>query len=117
MVLRYGETIFLTARSVEDGSKWQENVLCYARYSMMETVIIATNLSEHEKKFYIDMNAILPTIKKAYGNNIVITVKDCINNQSEPNYYFLREFLESREVHELRPYRSLILSLHVVDND
>ena len=47
---------------------------------MMETVIIATNLSEHEKKFYIDMSAILPTFKKAYGNNIVITVKDCINN-------------------------------------
>jgi hypothetical protein len=46
MVLRYGETIFLSARSIDNGNKWEENILCYARYSMMETVIIATNLSD-----------------------------------------------------------------------
>ena len=43
MVLRYGELFFLTARNQE---LWIDEVLAYARYSLMETVIIATNFSD-----------------------------------------------------------------------
>jgi len=44
MVLRYGDVFFLTAR--EDENKWHEDVLTFARYSHMETIIISTNLSD-----------------------------------------------------------------------
>ena len=43
MVLRYGEIFFLTARGE---NAWHEDILAFARYSLMETIIIAINLSD-----------------------------------------------------------------------
>lgn len=94
MVLKYGELFILTARESEN--HFHEDVLAYARYSVMQTCIIATNISDTEKDFYIDMENIMPTIRKAYDNNTVIMVKDLLNDRVEPAYYFLREFLELR---------------------
>jgi len=53
MVLRYGECIFLTGKSVEN--EYLSEVLSYARYSLQETIIIATNMSPKVHKFIIDM--------------------------------------------------------------
>jgi hypothetical protein len=81
MVLRYGEIFFLTARENVNGiNQWHEDVLCYARYSLMETVLISTNLSDKSRSFFIDASALMPTFRKAYSNNTVVMVKDCIND-------------------------------------
>lgn len=109
MVLRYGEVFYLSAR--ENENVWHEDILAFARYSHMETIIVATNLSDKEKTFYIDASALMPTLRQAYSNNTVVMVKDCIREVEEPKYYFLREFLELRETQILRPYRSSIVSL------
>ena len=118
MVLRYGEIFFLAARENVNGiNQWHEDVLCYARYSMMETVLISTNLSDKSKSFFIDASALMPTFRKAYANNTVVMVKDCINDTQDPQYYFLREFLEQKEIKTLRPYRTSMVSLQIIDDD
>jgi len=118
MVLRYGEIFFLTARENINGqNEWHEDVLCYARYSLMETCLIATNLSDKTKSFFIDASALMPTFRKAYANNTVVMVKDCINETNDPQYYFLREFLEQKEIKTLRPYRTSMVSLQIIDDD
>lgn len=61
MVLRYGEVFYLTAR--ENENVWHEDILAFARYSHMETIIVATNLSDKEKSFYIDASALMPTLR------------------------------------------------------
>jgi hypothetical protein len=115
MVLRYGEIFYLTARQNEN--HWFEDILAFARYSAMETMIICTNLSEEERTFFVDAQALMPTFKQAYQNNTVVMVKDCLNDQVEPMYYFLREFLELRETKTLRPYRSSVVSLQIINDD
>jgi len=46
MVLRYGELIFLTARDMHN--HYIPNILAYARYSLMETIIVATNIADYK---------------------------------------------------------------------
>lgn len=91
MVLRYGELIFLTARDTQN--QYLQDVLTYARYSLMETCIVATNMSEHQHKFYIDLSQLLHTFRQAYSNNTIVMIKNVINEVIEPEYYFLREFI------------------------
>lgn len=56
MVLRYGELVPLIARN-EKG--WFDRVACFARYSLMETAIVATNFSDMVvKSFWIDFSAL-----------------------------------------------------------
>ena len=43
MALRYGELVPLLAKHSKG---WHSDVLAYARYSVMETAIIATNLTD-----------------------------------------------------------------------
>lgn len=83
----------------------------------METMIIATNMSEHPQKFLIDMQNLLPTFKKAYPNNTVVMVKTIISGESDPEYFFLREFVEARELRSLPSYRSLMISVTICDDD
>jgi len=115
MVLRYGELIFLTARSLEN--QFISDVLVYARYSLMETVIIATNMNEATRKFSLDLSSLLPTFKKAYGNNTVVMIKNVISDEKDPEYYFLREFIELRSLKTLLGYRSLMISVTICDDD
>ena len=70
MVLRYGEVFYLSAR--ENENIWHEDVLAFARYSHMETIMVATNLSDKERTFYIDASALMPTLRQAYSNNAVV---------------------------------------------
>ena len=51
MVLRYGELVPLRAKHDKG---WHERVLAFARFSLIETAIIAINMSEHELHFWID---------------------------------------------------------------
>jgi hypothetical protein len=115
MVLRYGEIFYLSA--IDEDNKVFEDVFSFARYSAMETMIITTNLSDEDRSFYIDVSALVPTFKDAYLSNTVVMVKDCLNDLVEPQYIFLREFLELREKKHLRPYRSSIVSLQIVEDD
>lgn len=115
MVLRYGELITLNAKNMEN--EFMSDILAYARYSLMETVIIATNMSENPQKFLIDMQNLLPTFKKAYPNNTIVMVKTIISGESDPEYYFLREFVEARDQKMLPPFRSLMISVTVCDDD
>lgn len=59
MVLRYGELCPLAARNEETEHyatrRYLSDVLTFARYSLMETVIVAINLSESDSRFYVDM--------------------------------------------------------------
>jgi len=79
-------------------------------------MIIATNLDDKTQKFSFDLSNLLPVFKKAYGNNTVVMVKSLIGGQSEHEYYFLREFVELRQLQTLAPYRSLIISLTICDD-
>ena len=94
MVLRYGEIFFLAARGE---NAWHEDILAFARYSLMETIIIAINLSDEFRSFYVDATAMMPTFRKAYQNNTVVMVKDLLSEMEEPQYYFMREFLLQRQ--------------------
>ena len=115
MVLRYGELIQLTARDANDN--YQSEILCYARYSLMETAIVATSLSEHKQKFYLDLSQLLPIFKKAYANNTVVMIKNVISDQEDPEYFFLREFIELRALKTLPAYRSLMISVTICEDD
>lgn len=90
MALRYGELVPLSARHSKG---WHTDVLAYARYSIMETAIIATNLSDKEVNFWIDLSAVASLYLKIHLTNTIIMVTDWINNDLQPEYYFLREFL------------------------
>lgn len=111
MVLRYGELIYLGAKDMENKS--DGDILCYARYSLMETVLIATNLTETNKKFQLELTSLIPIFKKAYSNNTVVMVKNLISDSMEPEYFFLREFVELRQVKQLASFRSLMISLTI----
>lgn len=115
MVLRYGELINLTARDKDNN--FISDILCYSRYSLMETVIIATNLNEKSQNFSFDLTSLIPVFKKAYDNNTVVMVKNVISGQAEPEYYFLREFVELKQIKNLPPYRSLMISLTICNDE
>jgi hypothetical protein len=55
MVLRYGELIPLVAKH---NSGWHNHVLSFARYSLLETAIISTNLNDEEVTFFLDTTAL-----------------------------------------------------------
>jgi hypothetical protein len=79
MVLRYGDIIYLAARDCKDENLWLDDILCFARYSLSETLIIATNLSEDQRDFTLDLTAILPFFKKTFANSTVVMVRNCLD--------------------------------------
>lgn len=115
MVLRYGELVILSA--CDELREFIPDILCYARYSLMETVIIATNLSDNTRKFFFDLSQLLPVYQKAYTNNTVVMIKNIIADDDEPKYYFLREFIELRKQQTLPSFRSLMISVTICDDD
>jgi len=44
-------------------------------------------------------------------------VKNIINDLGDPEYYFLREFIESRTVRTLPAFRSLMISVTICQDD
>lgn len=63
------------------------------------------------------MQNLLPTFKKAYPNNTIVMVRTIISGENEPEYFFLREFVEARDLKNLPPFRSLMISVTVCDDD
>jgi hypothetical protein len=68
-------------------------VSAYARYSLKETVIIATNLNEYETHVYIDRTPLQKLYQSNYDLNTIVIVTDWLYSDSIPQYYFLQEFL------------------------
>ena len=74
-------------------------------------------MSEHKQKFYLDLSSLLPIFKKAYANNTVVMIKNVISDVVEPEYFFLREFIEQRALRTLPAYRSLMISVTICEDD
>ena len=89
----------------------------YARYSLSETLIIATSICDHSKKIFLDVSQLLPTFKRNYANNTVVMIKNVISDAQDPEYYFLREFIELKTMKMLPAYRSLMISVTICDDD
>ena len=83
MVLRYGDIAYLSARDENQENRRFEDVLCFARYSLIETVIIATNLAQEEREFNIDFTNLLPFFRNAYSNSTVVMVRDCLETEEQ----------------------------------
>lgn len=78
MVLRYGEMCPLVARNAENANDWFPDVLTFARYSLMETAIIAINLSEYEKSFYVDLTKLHQLFSQTLNDNTVIVTSSLL---------------------------------------
>jgi hypothetical protein len=115
MVLRYGDFIQCGAR--DQGGAALTDVLVYARYSLMETIIVSTSLCDRTVRFCLDLGNLLDVYRKAYPNNTVVMVRNIINDSSDPEYYFLREFIELRSLKVLPAYRSILLSITICEHD
>jgi len=61
MVLKYGELIMLSAKNKKN--EMLSDILVYARFSLSETIVIATNMSEKTQSFYLNLQNLLPTFK------------------------------------------------------
>ena len=59
------------------------------------------------------MTSLLPIFKKAYPNNTVVMIKNVISEENEPEYFFLREFIELKSLKSLPAYRSLMISVTI----
>ena len=112
MVLRYGEMIPLVAKHARG---WHKQVLAYARFSMAETAIIATNLNDADVIFHFDFSNLQKVMKQQFTDTSIIVVSDWLadeeDSDSEPNYYFLKEFLSLKETYTLTPYKSMMLGV------
>ena len=80
MVFRYGELASLRCMNdeVKDSMGFVPNVLSFARYTLMETAIVATNLSDETQKFWIDMQRLKGLLGQIYGANAVIMTFDLL---------------------------------------
>lgn len=114
MVLRYGEYVPLVAKT-DNGI--EERVLTYARYSLQETAIVATNLNGHDVAFYVDMNPLKGIYNKTYPESAVVMVTDWLRPDAPPQYYFLKELISLKQQVRLRSYTSTLLGLTICSHD
>ena len=77
MVLRYGEYVPLVARHSQD---WHSHILSFARFSLVETAVVAINLNDSEVWYYVDMQPLVPLFMKAYDANTVIMVSNWMSS-------------------------------------
>jgi len=108
MVLRYGELVPLVARHDKG---WHTHVLAFARFSLIETAVVATNLNDSKVIFHFDMENLIPLFMKAYSPNTVIMVTDWLLEEPTQDYFFLREFLSMKKNFDLGPFKSIILGI------
>jgi len=114
MVLRYGEFIPLVARNSKGP---EERVLSFARYSLQETAIIATNLNEYETQFFIDLSPLQPVYLSTYAENTVVMVTDWLRTESPAQYFFLKELLTLKQKIRLRGHQSTVLGFTICAQD
>lgn len=93
------------------------NVLAFARYSLMETAIIAINLSNTEQKCFVDNSNLRALLSQSLNMNSVVMVQNLLDSSERPDYYFLREFLTVKYWHTLTPYSSSVLLITACEED
>lgn len=96
MVFRYGELAPLRCMGGgADNEGFLSDVLSFARYSLMETAIVATNLSGETRNFWVDLQRLKNLLGQVYGANAVVMTYDLLaeSPESTQEYYFLQEFL------------------------
>ncbi len=96
-------------------------MLTFARYSLMETAIIAINVSEQERGFYIDYEELYKRFSQTFSDNTVIVTSSLLpamNQLAETQeYYFLREFMTIKHIQKLIPFGSSIQIVTVCPDD
>ena len=75
MVLRYGLLKPLVAYHPDQSKEWHKYILAYARHSLMETAIIATNVSNEKQEFFIDSSELSILYEKTHSENTVVLVQ------------------------------------------
>jgi len=98
-------------------NEWLSDVLAFARYSLMETCVIATNLSDQPKEMYVDMEKLYNIFSKQYGESTVIMVTDLLDSSKAPEYVFLREFMSLQHWDRLGGFSSKVISIKVCQED
>lgn len=93
MVLRYGELVPLVARN---NNGWETHVLAYARYSLIETAIVVTNLNDKAVTFWLDLSPLQEMYTKTHSSNTVVMVSEWLKIDSVPQYFFLKEHLNMK---------------------
>jgi len=96
---------------------WLNTVLAYGRFSLMETAIISTNLTDQTQKFFVDHKRLENLFTKTCGVNTVVMVKDLLDSVKAPEYYFLREFISTERYQSLPPFGSSIVLITVCPDD
>lgn len=79
MALRYGELIPLDATHLHGK---HTHVLSFARYSLLETAIVATNLNDSEVFFKIDLANLRECFTNNYSDSTVVMVRDWMDDNS-----------------------------------
>jgi len=83
----------------------------------METCIIATSITDQTRKVFLDLTPLLKIYDKTNPSNTVVIVKNLIGDNKEPEYYFLKEFVQTKKLRNIPAFRSLVISLIIQDND
>jgi hypothetical protein len=93
MVFRYGELAALRCMSNEMATdeSFVSNVLAFARYTLMETAIVATNMSDVSQKIWVDLSRLKNLLGQIYGANAVVVTTDILAERPEntQQYFFL----------------------------
>ena len=112
-VLRFGQMIMLDAKHSEGIHPY---ILAFARFSPSETAIIATNFTDRNVSFYIDLRNLLPIMQKGYPPNIVVLYSDWLTD-GDKDYYFLNELAHEKIPMALKPFSSLCRGIVICNND
>ena len=95
---------------------WHKKVLCFARFSLMQTALIAINISNQSVVFFIDLANLKPHFSKHPADTVVL-----LENLTDPNapqeHFFLKELVNQKRYHTLSPYSTLILGVRVIKQD
>ena len=88
----------------------------------METAVIAINLSDLEKTFFVDLENLFKTYKKTLSHNTVIMTKSLLEAKNQDStkgqdFFFLREFMTIKHWQTLAPYGTSIQLITVCQED
>eukprot|EP01022_Parablepharisma_sp_SALTPOND_P008190 TRINITY_DN135350_c2_g1_i1.p1 TRINITY_DN135350_c2_g1~~TRINITY_DN135350_c2_g1_i1.p1 ORF type:complete len:1045 (+),score=80.36 TRINITY_DN135350_c2_g1_i1:2070-5204(+) len=112
-VLRYGQLVMLEAKHSEG---WHPHVLAFARFSHSEIAVMATNFTDRDVSFYIDMTNLIPLFQKHYPPNAVVLFSDWFTDK-EKEYYFLNELINEKVPFTLKQFTSMCRGIVACDND
>ena len=85
--------------------------MTFARFSLQETAIIATNFSDQPAQFYIDFDNLDHIMKKYFNASSVIVLTNWLKSDYPAEYYFIKEFMSSKTLIQVGPYHSLVFGI------